>query len=490
MIPSFLTRLRKFEGKPTLANENRTHFRDEEWTGIRKKVVIQIAAGGLAFMLWFLACLSYLYGTTYLSPQRHEAFHVLAVDYDGGVVGQALKVAYSQLKGQTFFTLEFRSPEQYPTEADMYQAVWRGDYWGSIAATEGASARLSTALQGGHTAAFYNPAHALHYVWDQQYYTAFANSVVQSHMTQLVAATRLAYNKINGTQASRIVNDTESAAVQALLNPIQATATNIHPTAFGSAMFFNTVSMAMPVLQQFFFLLVLNGVLGAHSLYKKMTVLSSMRLRRIAGILFTFCAALCQTGYYWAFREDWVVNGNQFVLTWMTLWLLMHIHLLVLDSISTVAPLPVMPFIVLLWILLNIAAVATPLELQASFYHWGIALPSHEAYSVLVTIWTGGAHNRLYRALPVLFVWWILTNITTTLTHFRACHLAYKMDREQGAEPKDIEAGRMSEEEHEDEMSRQNTMSRTTTGMTTQRMVEDIALERREVYGPSIPPFA
>jgi hypothetical protein len=486
MRPSFLSRLRNFEGKPTLANENRTHFRDEEWTPIRKKVIIQIAAGGIAFILWFLACLSYLYGTLYLSPSRHAAFHILTVDYDGGAVGQALAIAYSQLKGPTFFTLDFRTPAQYPSEADVYQSVWRGDHWGSIVAKNGASERLSAALQGGVAATSYNPANALHYVWDQQYYTAFANSIVQGHMNQLIAATRLVYNKINGTQALRTMNATDPAALQALLNPIEASATNIHPTTFGTAIFFNTVSMAMPILQQFFFLLVLNGVLGAHSLYQKMTVLSSMRLRRVAGLLFTFGAALCQASYYWSFREDWDVNGNQFALTWMTIWLLMHIHLLVLDSVSAIAPLPVMPFVVLLWVLLNIASVATPLELQAGFYQWGIVLPGHEAYSILVTIWTGGAHNRLYRALPILFGWWVLTNVTTTLTHFRSCHLAYKLEEEQGADKKDIEDGM---EERHDSMTGEMVWSRSGTRMTRQQSIREAAIERREVYGPSIPPF-
>ncbi|KAH7068792.1 hypothetical protein BKA63DRAFT_95536 [Paraphoma chrysanthemicola] len=485
---SFLNRLRHFEGKPTLDDKNRTHFRDQEWRGIRKKVIIQITAGGIAFMLWFLACLSYMYGTLYLSPGRHAAFHILAVDYDGGVVGQAMQAAYSQLKGPGFFTLEFYTPQNYPSESEVYQAVWRGDYWASIITTEGASTRLAAALQGGQAAATYNSSNALHYVWNQQYYTTFANAIVQGHMNQLVAATRLAYNKLNGTQASHLVNTTDSAAVQALLNPIQAAATNIHAATFGTSILMNTVSMAMPILQQFFFLLVLNGVLGMHNLYKKMTVLSSLRFRRIAGVLFTFGAALCQAGYYWAFRENWDVNGNQFVLTWMIVWLLMHIHLLILDSISTIAPLPVMPFVVLLWVLLNIASALSPLEVQAGFYHWGIALPSHEAYSVMVTIWSGGAHNRLYRALPILFGWWVLANITTTLTHLRACHLAYKLEEHDDEQSvgKDVEAGPSLE----DSSSKVDAMSRTPTRLTRQKTVEEAALERREVYGPGIPPLA
>jgi hypothetical protein len=499
LLPKSLQRLREFEGKPTLANENRTHFRHKQWRGIRKKVIIQITAGGVAFMIWFLVCLSYMFGALYKSPSRHHALHVVAVDYDDGVIGQAVQAAYAELKGPGFFTLEFHSTEQYPTEADMYQAVWRGDYWGSIAITKDASERLSAALQGGEASASYDPAEALHYVWDQQYYTAFVNAGIKAHMLQLVAATRLAYNKINGTQASSIVDETDPNAIQVLLNPIQATETNIHPATFGTAVFLNTISMAMPVLQQFFFLLVLNGVLAAHSLYRKMTVLSSMRFRRISGIIFTFGASLCQAGYYWAFKEDWSVNGTQFVLTWMTIWLLMHIHLLVLDSISTIAPLPVMPFVVLLWVLLNITSAVCPLELQAGFFYWGIILPGNEAYSVLVTIWTGGAHNRLYRALPVLFAWWILTNVTTSLTHIRACHLAYKMDRDLGtanASEEDLEGAQTPEEKREEEeeqqiepASRRNTMSRTTTKITRQRTMDQVSIGRREVYGPSIPPF-
>jgi hypothetical protein len=485
--------LRFFKNKPTLADENRAHFRDQQWQGVRVKVIRATAMGGIAFMLWFLACVSYIYGTLYMSPSRHSAFKVLAVDYDGGVIGQAMEAAYSQLKGPGFFTLEYHSAEEYLSTEDMYQAVWHGDYWAAVSISANASSRLSTALQGGDAATIYNASGAMHYIWNQQYYTVSANSVIQAHMTQLIAATRLAYNKINGISASSGLNTTSPAAVAALLNPIQSTSTNIMPVTFGTSIFLNTISMAMPILQQFFFLLVLNGVLAAHQIYKKMTISSSLVYRRVAGLLFTFGAALCQTGYYWAFREGWTVSGSQFVLTWLTIWLLMHIHLLILDSISTLAPLPVMPFVVILWVLLNVSSTASPLEAQAGFYHWMVALPSHEAYSILVTIWTGGAHNRLYRALPILFAWWVTANVTTSLTHIRACHLAYKVDldevlEEERAQEKDLEG--TPTEEREEPMSLQNTVTRTLTQLTKQRTVEEVALERRQVYGPSIPPFA
>lgn len=488
--------------KETLKNENRATFTNDQWKGIRAKVLGQTTAGGVAFLVWFLVWCSYLYGALYESPQRHKNFNILAVDYDGGVIGQSLHAAYEQLKAPTFFTVTFHAPEQYPTEQDMYKAVWDGNYWGAISATADASSRLSAALQGGEAAQTYNAADALHWIWNQQHYTTFSNSVVQAHMQQLIAATRIAYNKINGTHASSsTLNTSDPAAVQTLLNPIAATATNIQTVTFGSVALFNTISMVMPILQQFFFLLVLNGVLGQHQVYTKMTVRSSLIYRRIAGLIFTLLAALCQAGYFWAFRENWNVNGNQFVLTWMAYWLLMHIHLLVLDTISSVAPMAVMPFVTIAWIFINVGSTLSPLEAQAGFYHWGVALPGLNVYSVLQTIWSGGANNELYRALPVLFSWWFVANITTSLAHIRACHMAYKLAQEEGQDvensgrEKDVEAGAgAGASGAEASMSRQTTleravsrtMSRTVTNMERQRTLE---MEHRQVYGPSIPPF-
>ncbi|KAF2655600.1 hypothetical protein K491DRAFT_768261 [Lophiostoma macrostomum CBS 122681] len=436
-------------------------------------------------MLWFLACCSYLFGTLFDTTNRHHNFKVLAVDYDGGIVGNALRGAYQQLEGPAFFTMELHTPSEYPTEEDMYRAVYKGKYWGSIAAATGASGKLAAAIQGGDAATNYNASDALHYTWNQQRYTSFSQSVIQAGMQQLVGATEIVYNHLNGTQAAQSLNRTDSAAVQALLHPIAATATNIKYAPFGAVILLNTVAMAMPILQQFFFLLVLNGVLAQHKLYTKMTVRSSLLVRRVAGILYTLGAALCQTGYFWAFKEGWDVNGAQFVLTWMTFWLLMHIHLLILDSISTVAPLPVMPFVVILWVFLNLGSTLSPLEIQAGFYHWGICLPSHNAYSVLVTIWTGGADNLLYRALPIMFAWWIVANITTSLTHWRACHIAYKQEQE--THP-DGTTTSVKDEEAAVGASGDEMLSRHTT-LQRQRTIGEAIADQREAYGPSIPPL-
>lgn len=482
--------IRKLKEKPSLSRDNRTSFANEYWKGIRVKFAIQAAAGGLAFMLLFLACLSYLYGSLYKSHDKYHNLHVLAVDYDSGVIGQALSVAYEQLKGPGFPTLYFHLPEDFPTQSDVYRSVRDGHYWGAIYSTKGASARLTAAIQDDRTANVYDASNALHWVWNQQYYSTFAQGAIQANMQQLVGAVRVAYTKLNGTGAFPYVAQSSPAAVQAFLNPIAATVENVKADPQGSIVFFGTVSMAMPVLQQFFFLLALNGVCRQHQIYSKMTIRSSIMVRRVCGLLYSLGAALVQTVYYWAFGDGWDVNANQFVLTWMALWLLMNIHFLFLDAISAISPLPAMPFVVLIWVFLNISTTIGPLEIQPGFYHWGICLPAHNAYSVLVTIWSGGGDNRLYRALPIMFSWWIVGNMISIAAHLRACHLAFKFDDDEETKKHDEEYSVTSSQEDSNKEKQKPSVGDGTAdyGLTRGKSIKERALQQRQIYGPSVPP--
>ncbi|OCK80208.1 hypothetical protein K432DRAFT_298150 [Lepidopterella palustris CBS 459.81] len=490
MVSIGLKGLRHLDQKPTLSKANRNSFTNEYWKGVRVKFIIQAAAGGISFMLLFLACSCYLYGSLYKSHQRYHNFRILAVDYDGGVIGKALSAAYEELKRPEFPTLYFHSPEDFPTPSDVYQIVRNGHYWGAIYSTKGASDRLEAGIQGGQAATVYNPNDALYWVWNQQYYTTFAQSVVEASIEQLVSAARAAYTKINGTQAFPYVAQSDPDAVQAFLNPIAATVANVEVDAQDSVFLFTSISMVMPVLQQFFFLLALNGVSREHQLYSKMSVRSSMIIRGVAGLLYTFGAALTQAGYYWAFRDGWKVDGNQFVLTWMVLWLLMHTHFTYLDAISAITPISRMPFAVLTWIFLNISTTISPLELQPGFYYWGICLPASNAYSVLVTIWSGGGDNRLYRALPIMFAWWIVGNLLSMAAHLRACHLAYKFDKEQQNNKGDGESAMGMTPVGSEVTIRPHSTNESAAhdDLQQDKTLEEQDLEQRQIYGPSIPP--
>ncbi|KAF2816382.1 uncharacterized protein BDZ99DRAFT_514974 [Mytilinidion resinicola] len=440
-----IPKLRHIREKSTIIRRNRTPYRDDYWKGIRVKFFVQTAVGGVAMIVLFLVCCSYLYGTLYRSSFRHKNMHVLAVEYDEDLISRALR-RLRRAAGTNLSHDLLHSPDDYPTPEGIYASVRRGKYWGAVYTTENASYRLEVAFQGGPVASSYDPSKALSYIWNQEYYTTFAQSAIQTSLQKLVVAVGTAYMKINGTKAFPF-----------------ATTEDINPDSKSASVLFTTVSMAMPPLQQSFFLLVLNGVCRQHQIYSKMTIRSSTIIRRLAGIIYTLGASLCQSGYYWASRETWEVNGVQLVLTWMTLWLLMHVHLNILDA---------------------------PLELQPGFYHWGICLSSQNSYLVLVTVWTGGADNRLYLALPILFSWWIVINVVATLAHTRACHMAFKLEESEEKRPQDPEAPSVPSEDESETSSQRPFTSKgeDSDGLERDKTMEDRAMQQRSVYGPSTLP--
>jgi len=344
------------------------------------------------------------------------------------VIGRAVNQAYEQLRGPGFPTLIQRDKGLYPSMEDVIGAVKDTSYWAAFVTNPNASDRIAQALQGGQMAQGYNASGALSYVWNEVRYSPFSDEIFEANFEALSIATRLAYNMLNGTAALQLLNKEDPEALQVLLNPVMASSVNLMPTMQQTKLFYNTATMVMPILQQFFFLLILNGVSQNLQIYSKLPLYISGIVRGGLSVIFDSFAALCMSGYIWAFRENWDVNGNQFVLTWMLLWLLMHIHFLIIDACTAVLPLPGLPFFLLTWIIINITSSISPFEANPGFYRWGYSLPTNEAYTVLTDIWSFGNVPQLYRALPVLFAWWIAGICLATYGHFYRCHKAWKQD--------------------------------------------------------------
>lgn len=113
----------------------------------------------------------------------------------------------------------------------------------------------------------------------------------------------------------------------------------------------------------------------------------------------------------------------------MLLWLLNHIHFIVLDTVTASLHLLAIPFILLTWIILNITVSISPFEISPGLYRWGYDLPANEAYTVLTEIWFSGSVPHLYRSLPILFSWWIAGLTAATYRHFYPCRKALIQDQ-------------------------------------------------------------
>ncbi|KAL4969014.1 SNG1 family protein [Aspergillus stella-maris] len=374
---------------------------------VLKPFLTAVIGAAISLQLLILANMSYLYGTAYRDGSRFSAMKMLFVDYDGGAVGQSVALAYEQMRGPGFPSLLERSQEQYPTEQDIQEAVCRGDYWGVIYSDRNASSRLAGALSSSERAQAYDSSRALGYVYNSAKYPAYAQ-IVSSDLAQLAQAAASVYAQTSLTAALGTINVSDPDIAQTVRDPISSTSTDIHPMNQGVRFYYNTVSMVMPIIIQFFFIMAINGISTQTYVYNTFSPGQNTILRFVVSVCYTFIAALVMTGYIWAFRENWDVSSGQFALTWMAIWLAMHVHFLFIDFVTSVLPMPFVPFFVLTWVITNVASTIGPFELSPGFYRIGYAFPAHSLYELLLDIWTEGCNPHLYRTLPILWCEWIV----------------------------------------------------------------------------------
>ena len=417
------------------------------WRQRRLKFSVTIVLAFIMLQLLFLGLMSYLYGSLWNSKNRYDRFHVLFLDFDQGAIGQAMNLAYDLVKGPSFPSFIFGTTTEYPSRKSALDAVRDGSFWAAVLVNPGSSERLTSALHGGLAAQSYDPSTAVTYIWNEGRYPAFSSEVFVANFQELASIMRSTYLKINGVAALQTINSTDEAAVRALFNPVEMSAINIMPTEQGPRLLYNTVSMVMPLLHQFFLLLIMNGISHELQIYSKIPVHISGLVRLLISMFYDLIGSLCMTGYIWAFRESWSVNATQFVLTWMVLWLLFHIHFVIIDTVTAFIPLPGIPFILLTWIILNLTSSLSPFEISLGLYHWAYALPAHEAYTVLTDIWSSGGVPQLHRALPVLFCWWIVGLSAAVYAHVHRCHEAWMHEKK--LEDFSKSQGTMKNSEHE-----------------------------------------
>lgn len=440
------------------------------WKKMRTGFITAVIGSCILLQVLFLGNMCYLYATQFKESTRVHDMKILFVDYDGGIVGQAVTRAYQSVKGNNFPTLDVKPAGQYSTSEDIRGAVCSGDYWGAIYAAPNASTSLDATLTNGTT-----PSNSsLTYIWNGARYPAFSQSNIYSSILTLVQATRSAYYASSAARVLSSANLSNPVALQTFLDPIQASEINIKTTSQGTRVLYNTVSMVMPIIQQFFFMMALNGVSSEYHIFKKLGFVANGLIRMVASIIYTFVGSVCMAGYIWAFKESWDLNSKQFVLTWMIIWLYMHINFLTVDVLTAFVPMQFLPFCILTWVIVSVASTISPFELNPGFFRWGYALPAHETYQVLVQIWSDGCQDQSYRALPIMFSWWIVGVVAVIYATYYRRQIALREQREV-----ELPEGNKSNLNPSSSLSDARAIER-------QNLIEPLRLER-SVYGPSYP---
>ena len=387
-----------------------------------KPFFIALGTNFLYLQILFLGLFAYIFGALFQQTSHTHNLSIAFVDYDGGAIGRAVRGAYSSLQGEGFPSLIERSPSEIETTTDLLQAVCQTKYWGALYVTQGASARLQEALAGSTAASAYDNSDVMAYIWNQAVYAPVVDPAISANLQLLSNTARVVYSTGNGT--GNIQSVSGAGALSVLADPWKLQSINIQPTSQGSRAIYNTVVIILILIQEFFYLGTLNGLYGQFKLYARLDPYRIIAVRNLTSLAYTFVGSICVVSMIWAFKSDWNVNGNQYALTWIALWLFAHANFLTLDVFTIWLPAPFVPMALVSWIIFNVTSVILPFELSPGFYQLGYIFPAHEVYQVLTHIWSRGCNPQLHYALPVLFTWELAAFLLSALGVFRRCHFS------------------------------------------------------------------
>ncbi|EXK24962.1 hypothetical protein FOMG_18351 [Fusarium oxysporum f. sp. melonis 26406] len=260
------------------------------------------------------------------------------------------------------------------------------------------------------------------YIWNEAMYAPTVDSAISASLELLSGAATVAYSTGNGT--GNITSVFGPATLPVLADPWQLQSINIQPTAQGSRAIYNTVVIILILIQEFFYLGTINGLYAQFKLYAYVDPYRIIIVRNAISLSYTFIGSLCVISTIWAFKSGWDINGSQFILSWVVLWLFAHINFLTIDVFTIWLPPPFVPMALVSWIIFNVTSTLLPFDLSPAFYRIGYIFPAHELYQVLIDIWSRGCNPQLHYALPILFAWELVALISSALGIFRRCHFA------------------------------------------------------------------
>ncbi|KAJ2976145.1 hypothetical protein NQ176_g5116 [Zarea fungicola] len=386
----------------------------------RDKVLIKVVSRhGFYLLIFVLAILSYIYGSVFQSSQRASNLKVLVVDYDGDLVSESLRQAYTSLKGRAFLSLEYGPVSDFDSVASIEQAVCSRRFWAGIFIHAHTTERLLRTL-AGNTTLPYNLTDAVTFVYNGARYPVVAQSFIAADLQRLAAASSQVLYEVHGKALLSGVNQDSQLAVSALFQPLPSSTIVLHSMVQGTRILLNTITMVVAPLIQFFFVMAQDHVSSALSIFRE-TKARTLYLRRLlSSKVFALLAGLPVAAVTYGFRENWELTGTQFVEIWLVWAFYMDISYLVMDSvIGTLIQLKYAPFFIFSWIILNVTSTLFPFELNPGFYKWGYALPAHNVWSLLMQIYSRGCASQLEVALPVLFVWWLMGTFSSAAAVWR-----------------------------------------------------------------------
>lgn len=388
-----------------------------------KKYITLLLVIGTIFFFLLTLLICYVFGCLFKATNKLKNIRILAVDLDGQMFGESLRAGYEMVKSDNFLTFDFVN-DTYTTPEQISHQVFKGNYWGAIYTKSGSTESFLSALKDSGSE--FNSSDVLYYVWNQAHYTSVSNEVIYEILSEMGEITRTAFYQLFSSEIYKnyISDNATAKSLDYFLNPISISEINLQPTNQLESFAYNTLVIVIVCLIMFFFMMGSHLISVELQIYNKFSRKASFIFRQGLSVIFGLLYSLMLAGSIWWFREEWDVNGNQFVLTWMVFFLLMHVNFTFYDCFACFLPVFTFPIIIITWIIVSVMSCIVPMPLTPGFYHWAVSLPSFNAYNLLTSIWSKGASPIAYRALPILFGWDVILFSITIPGHVYRCKKA------------------------------------------------------------------
>ncbi|KAJ3570610.1 hypothetical protein NP233_g4289 [Leucocoprinus birnbaumii] len=393
-----------------------TFFSSDPAVTVARRMYLKfLAVGMVASTFVIFGIFPILYGSFYKTPARSLPGWI--VDFDGGVVGQAVTTGLSAPNPLSFVTWSVMPASQFPGGVDeVVNQVLDYKTWIAVTVNPGASSRLTAALASPN--ASYDGSQAISvYGVEARNQAAFDGILLPSTQLGLtLVSTQFATQSARMMSNSSDVPQLLSTSPQTLVTPIYFKIFNLRPFDQPVATVVVFVGLLFVLILSFFIVLIGFAAREKTNIRRLLTYRSLVQLRLATSFFAYFILSLFDSLLALAFT----LNVNKkfghagFMVFWMVNFLGMCTMGLAMEGpLSLLGP-PSLPFFFLIWIMANVAVCVSPIEVLPIIYRYGYGMPFY-AITVACRTIIFDTKNTLGLQFGILIAWTVFCALTAVL---------------------------------------------------------------------------
>ncbi|KZT22868.1 hypothetical protein NEOLEDRAFT_1157587 [Neolentinus lepideus HHB14362 ss-1] len=378
-----------------------------------RAMYLKVVVGGIVMItLTIWSMLPIYWGASWKPGVQLHKLHGWIVDFDGGMVGQAVTQAFSSATGlPTQITWQTIDPARFPNGvSDVYSFCFVVIPNATHTLQQAVASRDSSYNGSLIITAYGTEAR------NENGYRAFLSPITQGILQQVSLRFALQFTQ---QLASSGVNITSLAAIapSTIVQPIGYTMDNVRPFDVPVASAVDLVGLIYLIILSFIASMINCAARETVSGIDRLLTLRSLLLVRVLSPLaMYFFISLSYSLVSLAFQVPFsrTLAHAGFFVYWMLSWMSMSALGLACESILTLLTQRFIAFFLFPWIISNVSVCSLPIEALPGVFRYGYAVPFYNVSKAVRTI-VFGTKNELGLNFGVQFAWISVSCITLTL---------------------------------------------------------------------------